>query len=1110
MAAQHTRANGARAVPLALAFVSTALLSGCVRDACNNECTTGTVCDATLAACVSTDDGGSLTCKQDSDCPAGQARCNAGGLCVQCLTTSDCPGGQSCNARSNTCIAGCTGAADCANIAGKHQCNIEGECVECTSSVHCTALNGMHRTCDQGTNTCVVNPCTIDADCAEDPSGARYCESGGCVQCHMDSDCVVPGKSHCTAPAHQCAQCVADSDCNVVNGESCVENACKKTGCGADSDCPADGHCDTTTHGCVTCLQDADCLFGGTCQNKHCGAPTSCHADADCLYGTFCASGACAACRTSSDCEPGQTCRAGTCQQPASCTSSEVCGSGQACLGGSCQLLTCVPDSFESNNLPQDAAPLPTMASISLNASFCPNQPDYFVLALDVGQGLTVTAQPTYQGGDTAANAPFSLDLIPGPVSAGGAVHGQITRTGAVTATLERMPAGARVVLIRIAGNVSAATPYVLSAVVAPGALCANDTREPDDTQTQASVVSPGSFPGTLCQSDSDWFAVDVPENQRPIASLTSDAAAADLGLSIYTLKNGTVTLDTYSFTDAQGASHVTASSSAATGGQRFWVNVYSASGFEHHYTVKIENVANPPPNDRCENATTLVPNASAMPNTTTSGALVDETASCGGAGGDAFWSLTLGATSRVEVDLAASFNAVLSLEEACGPTNELECAGGAVDSQHLNFEALPAGTYKVRVAGATSSNFGSYSLTATTQPAVTPTNASCNLPIALFFTSGEAQVMGTVAGVQDGLPGCGRAGGEAVYAFTLTEPTKLDVNLSGFVGASLTLATHDNCSTLSSGQCLAADSHGVAALSIFAVPAGDYVLVVDGGTAVSGTYTLDVRTSAAIFPPDNDSCSTAMELTSGSAMFSGDTRAAVNDFTAVCAAGAAGDAVYHLAVTTPQEVALQLSANFDAALELTEGTCGSTTAVDCQLGSSALIRQVLPVGDYYLWVDGNSGGTGVFTLSSSIHDAPPVPTNQSCATATAISAGTVSGTTTTADAANAIKPSNCRGAGSTSALPLNGPNVVYAVTIPAGKTLAATLHPTDFDGAIYVVDSCATSTCVAASDTSYAVGGTELLSVPNTSGSARAVFLVVGSWDASAWGAFTLDVTLN
>jgi hypothetical protein len=436
--------------------------------------------------------------------------------------------------------------------------------------------------------------------------------------------------------------------------------------------------------------------------------------------------------------------------------------------------------------------------------------------------------------------------------------------------------------------------------------------------------------------------------------------------------------------------------------------------------------------------------------------------------------------------------------------------------AQQLSFQALPVGRYLVRVAGADPSNLGQYTLSTMVQAAPTPTIATCAAPDALTFSGMIASASGNVALASDGLTSpCGQTGGDAVYAFTLLQAQKVDVALTAFPGAAVSIAPAASCSSPAGDQCAAADHTGNAALSVNAAPAGDYVLIVDGGNAISGQYSFTVTLSDPIYPPPNQTCGTAIDLASGTSMVMGDTRASTDNFTPACAASGAqsGDVVYHINVAAPAQVVLQLAADFDAAMELTSSPCGTSPSVGCALGQTARLREVLEPGDYYLWIDGYNTDSGTFTLNSDIEPAGAPPPNQTCGTASAIdlSSGSamLTGSTTTASETNSINPNHCLASGGTVPLALAGPNVVYSVTIPAGQMLTATLSPVGYDGALYVVNTCSDMTCLAGAD-NFEVGGTDTVSVANSSGAAESVFVVVGSWSSSAWGTFTLALQLQ
>jgi hypothetical protein len=168
-----------------------------------------------------------------------------------------------------------------------------------------------------------------------------------------------------------------------------------------------------------------------------------------------------------------------------------------------------------------------------------------------------------------------------------------------------------------------------------------------------------------------------------------------------------------------------------------------------------------------------------------------------------------------------------------------------------------------------------------------------------------------------------------------------------------------------------------------------------------------------------------------------------------------------------------------------------------------------LPPGNYFAWVDGYDTGSGTFSLTTSMVDATPPPANQSCITAIVedVTQGAVNVTGSTLRAGDNEHPS-CQPAGE-KPLSLAGPDVLYSVTIPAGATLGATLDPIDFDGALYLIDSCSAATCDVGSDSSLLSGGSESVQLKNTGAAPRTVFVVVDSWETSARGSFSLHLAL-
>ncbi len=1090
-----------RVAALLLLVGGSALVGGCAQP-CNGECPAGTQCDPTTLTCGPVPgDAGLGNCTKDSDCSAstGKPKCETdSGTCVACLQDSDCPSGDRCEPSQHACVQGnCQANADCKDAA-KPFCNADGNCVACLVDADCPSTGGVRRTCDRIQNVCTDNPCQADADCAVDPSGHR-CDltNGTCVQCLSDLDC------NLTTPrcddAGQCVACLDDFDCDTGQVCDTSTNTCQASGCATDQDC-APQVCDASSGKCVACVHDSDCVFGGTCQKNACAAPPSCGADSDCPTPDFCQGGACIACRTSADCRAGLACSGGTCVEGPACQSPTECLAGRTCVSGACADAACAP---AANDSPSQALPL---SPGLITQTLCPNDENDFELALPAGAGAraTVLFNPV-QGTPT-------LTLVPGPTAVGAPVTGSGAIPGRVSATIESAPAGSKALLVRVAGGDGrTALAYQLDTEVEPGGLCADDDREPDDTQTEAPLVTPGTYPGILCPGDLDWLAVDVPQGDHVVATLSlgGQAAVGSASVEIYSLQSdGTLHRDVYGFTSAVDPS------AAPTGGERFWVLVRNQVPDKLTYTLTVETRPMPPANDACSSPAALQQNATTSG--TTEGASHDGTGSCGGAGADVFYSLTLAEASTVHLDLAASSPAALSLSTSCDPATQITCADAGT-AEHLAFDALQAGTYLVRVVTDTAGQEGKFGLAVRVDPApAPPAGETCDSAEPLTVSNGVALASGNLALATDNYPAtCGTNGGDAVYSLSLAAAQHVKISLDGFPGSSVSLVPASGCATASGAYCAAAVTVGVsttAVLDRYALPAGDWDVVVDGGSEVAGGFSFELDLSDPIYPPPNDTCRSAIDL---AATQTGDTGGGTDDYSPTC--GAAGqsapDEVFHLSLATDSEVKLALSADFDAALAITGGPCGTGASLGCQNGPDAsLDLPDVPAGDYYVWVDGYSTGAGTFTLTSSTGPAVAVPVNDTCAAAQQVDLSTGSATVTgnTLNASDDVHPSSCLdGNTPPNTLSLAGPDVTYAVDVPPGKTLDAVLTPSGYDGALYALSSCDQSTCLAGADDWS--GGPQTIDVANPPTAAETtVYVVVDSYSMSAKGPFSLTLTLK
>jgi hypothetical protein len=151
-----------------------------------------------------------------------------------------------------------------------------------------------------------------------------------------------------------------------------------------------------------------------------------------------------------------------------------------------------------------------------------------------------------------------------------------------------------------------------------------------------------------------------------------------------------------------------------------------------------------------------------------------------------------------------------------------------------------------------------------------------------------------------------------------------------------------------------------------------------------------------------------------------------------------------------------------------------------------------LPAGTYFLVADGfSSSNRGTFTLTSS-QGAESV--NDTCAQAITLTRnGTYRGTTT-GRAANYT--ATC-GSGTET-----GPDVVFAIPVPAGRSVTVTTAGTAFDTVLYASTTCGTSTVC--NDDSIGLQSSITLPTP----AAMTTYYVVVDGYSGASGGYSVNVT--
>ncbi len=527
-------------------------------------------------------------------------------------------------------------------------------------------------------------------------------------------------------------------------------------------------------------------------------------------------------------------------------------------------------------------------------------------------------------------------------------------------------------------------------------------------------------------------------------------------------------------------------------------------------YHLAVHLAPPPPPNDTCAGALTL---AEGVPvDGTTAGATDDGATACGGAGSpDVVYGFDLASARTVDLATTGSLDTVLGIRTTCDdPATELACHDQPGSTEELHA-VLPAGHYTAWVDGYQGRS-GAFQLTlTTTDPPPPPANEGCGTAAALGASAGGGTVSGEVATAADDLTAsCGNAGGDAVYTLTLAQAASLSLDLTGDPG--LSVSVRGTCADPTTEAACAAVSAGSAGhVALPDLAAGTWTVVVDGGGPVSDTFALTWALGSPIPAPANETCATAaaVDVSSGSATVSGDTRNATDDLAPTCAATpTGGDVVYAVTLAQPASLTAALTAPFDAALDLRPSASCTTDAARLACAVAApptIFEPYLDAGTYDLVVDGQGGAAGPFTLKVDTGAPRPVPANDTCAAATVldVSTGSAQVSGSTYRGTNDADPGSACTGSTTS-----GPDVFYAVSLGAGQTLKATATPSgSYDTALYVLPACGSTSCLAGSDASFTSGAE---TVTYTATSAQTVYLGVDGYQAGDAGDFDLQVTVQ
>ena len=529
----------------------------------------------------------------------------------------------------------------------------------------------------------------------------------------------------------------------------------------------------------------------------------------------------------------------------------------------------------------------------------------------------------------------------------------------------------------------------------------------------------------------------------------------------------------------------------------------------------------------------------------------------CSGfAGGERVYRIEVPANTNLAISVTpeATFDAALNvIEGAAGATPETACTGsvtcigsansgtaGAPERLVYRNNTAAARPIFVTVEAAVSTTTGNtFALAVETLPAV-PGDTCADTPT-VTFTGDTATVAGQSLlyalndyGTGTGCVGTG--GPERGYAVAIPAGKVLTVRATASPstdgGAS---ALNPAVNIVDGAACAAAtrvclrgsDSAGPTETLTFpnggATTKNVVVFVETAASAVVAPGTFDVTFTLAD-PPPGETCATAA-LTAPGTYPNQTLLDFVNDygFSSSCSGGSGPDRIYRVRVRPDERLTATVtpavidgSTNWDPSINLMTLTAGCvTTGRVCLAGrdgggsgqpdSASWTNGTGADVDVYVAVETYTtlapaaGAHRTYTLDVAVTLVGPPPPGDQCATATAVTPGTV------ADQ-SLLGFTNDYGTG-TSCAYSSGADRVYSVSVPAGKRLKATVTPTTTDGgaawdAVVNVQQAAGCVgtgrvCVAGANTGSS-GAPDTVFWSNTGSAAAAVYVVVEAYSAN------------
>jgi hypothetical protein len=390
------------------------------------------------------------------------------------------------------------------------------------------------------------------------------------------------------------------------------------------------------------------------------------------------------------------------------------------------------------------------------------------------------------------------------------------------------------------------------------------------------------------------------------------------------------------------------------------------------------------PAHDACDDALDIT--AGGTFEVSLRGAIANYSTTCSMVAGipDAVFTFALTEPSDVKLELRGFLVdgmdevATLALQTKCGVvSSERKCAK-SFPAADLRVRALPPGRYYVIGNSALAASLW---LSVDFSPATpAPTNALCENAIDV---SKGGRFEGDFIDVGDEtMSVCGtEKQPDVYYKFTIERESDVEISAVSNEGGSLTIGVRDACDAASAVRgCRAAEP---ALTRLHQLPAGSYVIVLEGPSSRELSYALEVAILDPTPVPQGDSCASPIPLSVGTPVL---VSLADKQAEVLSSCESTGpDAVFSFHLDTARDVTIQADAEDVLAIAALQRACGDVgTERGCGRGAPLEMRaQNVEPGDYYVVVDSPMAQSVTIQLQTS-EPTPttPVSGNDTCATA--------------------------------------------------------------------------------------------------------------------------------